>query len=147
MSEPKPAVAVMGAGAVGCYYGGMLALAGVPVTLIGRASHVDAIAREGLTIVRADRRDVVRVEAATDAAAVADAAVVLVSVKSPDTVSAAMAMKPHLRHGAAVVSLQNVSATRTPSSASWIGWCWPPRYGSGRTWRDPVWCVTRDAAS
>jgi 2-dehydropantoate 2-reductase len=107
MSGSNPKVAVMGAGAVGCYYGGMLALAGVPVTLVGRASHVDAIARDGLTIARADRRDVVRVDAATDAAAVAGADVVLVSVKSPDTVAAAAAMKPHLRDGAVVVSLQN----------------------------------------
>jgi 2-dehydropantoate 2-reductase len=107
MSESKPKVAVMGAGAVGCYYGGMLALAGVPVTLIGRPSHVDVFARDGLTIVRADRRDVVRVDASTEASAVADADVVLVCVKSPDTVAASVAMKPHLRDGAVVVSLQN----------------------------------------
>ena len=103
----KPRVAVMGAGAVGCYYGGMLALAGVAVTLIGRAHHAEAIARDGLTIVRSDRRDVVGVAAATDVAAVADADVVLVCVKSPDTVAAATAMKPHLRDDAVIVSLQN----------------------------------------
>jgi 2-dehydropantoate 2-reductase len=103
----KPQVAVMGAGAVGCYYGGTLGLAGVPVTLIGRAHHAEVIARDGLTIVRADRRDAVPVAAATDAAAVADAEVVLVCVKSPDTVAAATAMKPHLRRDAVVVSLQN----------------------------------------
>ena len=39
-------IAIVGAGAVGCYFGGMLARAGVPVTLIGRASHVDAIRNE-----------------------------------------------------------------------------------------------------
>jgi 2-dehydropantoate 2-reductase len=103
----KPQVAVMGAGAVGCYYGGMLALAGVPVTLIGRPHHSDAIAGSGLTIVRSDRRDVVRVAAATDAAAVAGADVVLVCVKSPDTVAAAATMQPHLRSDAVIVSLQN----------------------------------------
>lgn len=97
----------MGAGAVGGFYGGMLALAGAPVTLIGRASHVDAVRRSGLTIARADRRDVVRVEAATDASAVATADVVLVCVKSPDTRQAAEAMSPHLRDDAVVVSLQN----------------------------------------
>lgn len=97
----------MGAGAVGGFYGGMLALAGAPVTLIGRASHVDAVRRSGLTIARADRRDVVRVEAATDASAVATADVVLVCVKSPDTRQAAEAMRPHLREDAVVVSLQN----------------------------------------
>ncbi len=36
-------IAVMGAGAVGCYFGGMLARAGHRVTLIARPSHVEAI--------------------------------------------------------------------------------------------------------
>jgi 2-dehydropantoate 2-reductase len=107
MSDGQPTVAVMGAGAVGCFYGGMLALAGVPVTLIGRKHHVEVIAHEGLTIVRADRRDVVAAHAATDAAAVHDADVVLVCVKSPDTVGVAEAIAPHLRPDAVVVSLQN----------------------------------------
>lgn len=97
----------MGAGAVGGYYGAMLALSGVPVTMIGRASHVEAMRRDGLAILRADRRDVARVEASIDASAVASADVVLVCVKSPDTREAAIAMKPHLRSDAVVVSLQN----------------------------------------
>jgi 2-dehydropantoate 2-reductase len=108
MTMPRlPKVAVMGAGAVGGYYGGMLALAGAPVTLIGRPAHVDAVKRDGLAIVRADRRDVARVDASTDASAVAGADVALVCVKSPDTRDAAEAMKPHLRADAVVVSLQN----------------------------------------
>jgi len=41
-------IAVMGAGAVGCFYGGMLARAGHEVTLIGRPSHVEAIARRAV---------------------------------------------------------------------------------------------------
>ena len=40
-----PRIAVMGAGALGCYFGGMFARAGAPVTLIGRAQHVEAMAR------------------------------------------------------------------------------------------------------
>jgi len=102
-----PSVAVMGAGAVGCYYGGMLAAAGAAVTLVGRPTHVDAIAENGLVIERSDRRDVVRVRAASDAAAVRGADVVLLCVKSPDTEQAAAAMKSHLRADAVVVSLQN----------------------------------------
>jgi ketopantoate reductase len=39
---------VLGAGAVGCYFGGMLARAGAPVTLIGRPQHVKALERDGL---------------------------------------------------------------------------------------------------
>ena len=98
---------MLGAGAVGCYFGGMLARAGAPVTLVGRALHVDAIDRHGLVIEFADRREIVRVRASTDVAASADADVVLVCVKSPDTEAAARSLAPHLRHDAAVVSLQN----------------------------------------
>ena len=50
-------IAVMGAGAVGCYYGGMLACASHEVVLIGRAQHVEAIRRAGLFMdTRAFRR-------------------------------------------------------------------------------------------
>ena len=41
---------VMGAGAVGCYYGAMLARAGHPVTLVGRQRHVEVIRRDGLIL-------------------------------------------------------------------------------------------------
>lgn len=105
---PLPRVAVMGAGGVGCYYGGMLARAGVPVTFIGRAGHVDAIRRDGLVIEFADgRREVVRADASTDAAAVRDADVVLLCVKSPDTTGVCGSMLPLLSNAAAVVTLQN----------------------------------------
>lgn len=102
-----PRVAVMGAGAVGGYYGGMLALAGAPVTMIGRPQHVAAMQRDGLVIERADRRDVARVDAATGPEAVAGADVVLLCVKSPDTRSAAASMRPYLAPDAVVVTLQN----------------------------------------
>jgi 2-dehydropantoate 2-reductase len=100
-------VAVLGAGAVGCFYGGMLARAGVPVTLIGRAAHVESIRRDGLAIEWADRRETIRVDASTDVAAVHDADLVLVCVKSPDTGAAARSLAPHLAADAVVASLQN----------------------------------------
>ena len=43
-------VAVVGAGAVGCYYGGLLLRAGHDVTFIGRQPHVDAINANGLLL-------------------------------------------------------------------------------------------------
>ena len=36
-------IGVMEAGAVGCYFGGRLAGAGVPVTLVARPAHAEAI--------------------------------------------------------------------------------------------------------
>ena len=70
MSEESwPRVAVVGAGAVGCYYGGMLARAGAPVTLIGRPVHVDAIVRDGLLLDTLQFKERVSVTASTDMAA------------------------------------------------------------------------------
>jgi 2-dehydropantoate 2-reductase len=43
-------IAVMGAGAVGCYYGFKLARAGHEAVLIGRPQHVEAIQRHGLRL-------------------------------------------------------------------------------------------------
>ena len=102
-----PRIAVVGAGAVGCYYGAMLARAGAPVTLVGRARHVDAIRRDGLVLEMHGTREHVRAEASTDPAAVAGARLVLVCVKSGDTEAAARALAPHVTPETIVVSLQN----------------------------------------
>ena len=100
-------IAVMGAGAVGCYYGGMLACAGHDVTLIGRQNHVDAIQRDGLLLDTQSFKEQVRLQASTEPSAVAGATLVLFCVKSTDTESAAAAIRPHLLPGALVLSLQN----------------------------------------
>jgi len=100
-------VAIVGAGAVGCYYGGMLARAGVSVTLVGRPQHVEAMRRDGLRITTATFDEHVRVDASTGTAAVAGAALVLVCVKSPDTEATGRELAPHLAPGVRVLSLQN----------------------------------------
>jgi 2-dehydropantoate 2-reductase len=100
-------VVIVGAGAVGCYFGGMLARAGVPVTLIGRSAHIDAIRRDGLFLERSDFQEFVRLEADTDIRAVSGGTIVVLCVKTIDTETAAAAMAPHLREGALVVSFQN----------------------------------------
>jgi len=100
-------VAVLGAGAVGCYYGGMLARAGHRVTLIGRPAHVEAIARDGLRFESKGFAENVRTATSTSAAAVRGASLVLFCVKSTDTDTAAAQIAPHLDAGAIVVNLQN----------------------------------------
>lgn len=100
-------VVVVGAGAVGCYYGGMLARAGVRVTLIARPQHVEAIRRDGLLMETTTFTEHVEVAATTDMDAVAEGDLVLLCVKTLDTVNAAREVKARLRPGAVVVSMQN----------------------------------------
>jgi len=100
-------IAVMGAGAVGCYYGGMLARAGHAVTLIGRPQHVAAVERDGLLLETQTLKAHVPMHASSEASAVAGASLVLFCVKSTDTESAAALMRPHLMPGALLLTLQN----------------------------------------
>jgi 2-dehydropantoate 2-reductase len=100
-------IAVVGAGAVGCYFGGMLARAGVAVTLIGRAQHVDAINRDGLFLERSDFQGYIKLQADTRIEEIRDATIVLLSVKTIDTETAAAAIAPHLGKDAVLVSFQN----------------------------------------
>jgi 2-dehydropantoate 2-reductase len=100
-------IAVMGAGAVGCYYGGLLARAGHEVVLIGRPLHMEAIRRLGLLLEVGTFRDYVPLQAATDAVGVRGAKLVLCCVKSTDTEQAGREMAPHLDPDAVVLSLQN----------------------------------------
>lgn len=102
-----PEIAVVGAGAVGCYFGAMLARAGMRVTLIGRAPHVEAIRRDGLRFLSGDADERVAVNATSDIAAVAQAQLILFCVKSLDTGAAAAVMAPHLKPDAVVLCLQN----------------------------------------
>jgi 2-dehydropantoate 2-reductase len=100
-------VAVMGAGAVGCYFGGMLARAGHDVTLIARPQHVEAIRQAGLRMETKTFEEHVKLGASGDAAAVQGADLVLFCVKSTDTEAAGAQIKPHLAPGALVLCLQN----------------------------------------
>ena len=100
-------VAVMGAGAVGCYYGGMLARAGHDVTLIARAQHVEAVRRSGLRMETKAFDANVPMQASVEASGARGAKLVLFSVKSPDTERAGAALAPHLEPDAVILSLQN----------------------------------------
>ncbi|MFE3837074.1 ketopantoate reductase family protein [Pseudogemmobacter sonorensis] len=110
-------IAVMGAGAVGCYYGALLAEAGEAVTLIGRPALAAAVRDQGGLFLETGghKRLVPAAEAAgkpglsvvTGPEGVAGADLVLFAVKSGDTEAAGRQIAPHLAPGAAVLSLQN----------------------------------------
>jgi 2-dehydropantoate 2-reductase len=107
MTNPRLHVAVMGAGAVGCYFGGMLARAGHDVTLIARPQHVEAIVRDGLRMDTATFDEYVRAKASSDPAAVEGAQLVLLCVKSGDTESAGHQLRPYVGKDTVVLCLQN----------------------------------------
>ena len=106
-SENWPRIAVVGAGAVGGYFGGMLARAGAPVVMIGRAAFVEAVRKNGLLLDTLQFKETLRVEASTGLEAARGAEVILFCVKTTDTESTARAVAPLLSPSATLVSLQN----------------------------------------
>lgn len=106
-SQPWPRIAVVGAGAVGGYFGGLLARAGAPVTMIARPAFVEAVKKNGLFLDTLQFQEKVRVEASAEITAVRGAEVVLFCVKTTDNTGTARAIAPLLSNGALVLSMQN----------------------------------------
>jgi 2-dehydropantoate 2-reductase len=100
-------IAVMGAGAVGCYFGALLHRAGHEVVLIGRKALVEAVHAHGLRLQAQGFDGLLPLQADTAPAAVAGANLVLFCVKSGDTASAGAAMAPFLAPGCTVLNMQN----------------------------------------
>jgi 2-dehydropantoate 2-reductase len=104
-------IAVLGAGSIGGFVGGCWMAAGLPVTLIGRASFAKAVAAHGLEL--SDERGwshrftAEEVDFRTDATALADAQLIVLTVKSGATAEAAQQIAAHARPGTPVLSLQN----------------------------------------
>jgi 2-dehydropantoate 2-reductase len=111
MSATAGPVLVMGAGAIGCYLGGCLQAAGVPVVFVGRPRVLAALREHGLTLTDLDggRRTI-----ASDALSLHQAiplgiapSLVLLAVKSGATAEAAAQLGAALPSGTPVVSMQN----------------------------------------
>ena len=109
MTQPEtwPRVAVIGAGAVGGYYGGIMARSGASVVMIGRPAFVEAVQAQGLFLETTQFQEFIRVEAATELSAVRGADIVLFCVKTTDTADVACQLAPLLTPSSEVVSLQN----------------------------------------
>src|ERR1700675_1430473 len=108
MSAPAwPRVAIVGAGAVGGYFGGLLARAGASVVMIGRPAFVEAVKKNGLFLDTLHFQESVGVEASTELSAIRGAEIVLFCVKTTDNTTTARTLAPLLAPGALVLSLQN----------------------------------------
>jgi 2-dehydropantoate 2-reductase len=109
MSEVRdwPRIAIVGAGAVGGYFGGTLARAGAPVVFIGRKHFVDAVKSKGLVLDKSEGQHRIGGNATIDMSAVRDCSLILFCVKANATSTAAAQMAPFVRPDARVVCLQN----------------------------------------
>ncbi len=102
-----PRIAVVGAGAVGGYFGGMFARAGAPIVFVGRKHFADAIESKGLVLDQSHGQERIRIEATTDIGAVHDCSLILFCVKANDTSATAAQMAPFVKPDSIVVCLQN----------------------------------------
>jgi 2-dehydropantoate 2-reductase len=102
-------IAMMGSGGVGGFFGGRLAHAGYDVSFIARGAHLAAMRERGLLIESEAHGNihVPKVRATDDPASLGPVDLVIFSVKLWDTESAIRQIKPMLKPGAAVLSLQN----------------------------------------
>ena len=109
MSEVRdwPQIAVVGAGAVGGYFGGTLARAGAPVVLIGRKHFVEAVNTKCLILDKSEGQHRIKGVATTDMSAVRDCSLILFCVKANATSTVATEMALFVRPDATVVCLQN----------------------------------------
>ncbi|MEZ2292885.1 2-dehydropantoate 2-reductase [Variovorax sp. RCC_210] len=112
MQEDIPGeVLVMGAGTIGCFIGGSLAAAGVPVTFVGRPRVLDKLATHGMTLTDMDgatrKLPAATLQLSEQVPVGARPELVLLCVKSGATAEAAGELAFALPAGTTVVSLQN----------------------------------------
>ena len=105
---------IMGAGAIGCYVGGRLALSGQHVTWVGRPRVIDALVANGLTVSDLDgfsghiAPNTLRLATSLrDIAITAEPTVILLCVKGGATLAAAQEIAQVCKPGTTIVSLQN----------------------------------------
>jgi len=106
MSDFKK-IYVLGAGAVGCFFGGMLARANKDVTLIARHDRAESISRDSLYMDCQKFQETIQIKATSDLEALRGADLILLAVKSPDTKKVIHKITPILPANAVILSLQN----------------------------------------
>lgn len=106
-TQSWPSIGVMGGGAIGCLYGGWLAKAGAPVTIVGRPIHVEAMRAHGLHVTGRDFDFHVPVNASTDLSALAQSDVILFCTKTRSTENVATELKSFLLPTTAILAFQN----------------------------------------
>ena len=101
-------IAVVGAGAMGSVYAGLLASAGNEVWAIDTwREHIDAIRARGLRVEGASGDRTVRIDATTDASEPGPCNLVIIATKADGVASAAASIGPLLGNDTLVLTIQN----------------------------------------
>ena len=110
MSSPK-SICIAGAGSIGCFVGGMLRAGGHPVSMLARPRVIDEVRTNGLKVTSFEgiehRFTPAEIKLSDNPSILADAAIILVTVKSDDTEEVADLIAKHASADATIVSLQN----------------------------------------
>jgi 2-dehydropantoate 2-reductase len=100
-------IAIVGAGAVGGYYGALLARAGADVAFVARGAHLDAIRANGLRVVGALGDFTVKTTAESDPARIGPVDAVILAVKTYDNKTALPLLPPLVGPQTTVLTIQN----------------------------------------
>lgn len=100
-------VLVMGAGAVGGYFGSMMQMAGEEVVMVARGAHLEAMRKNGLTVISHDDEIHLEVNATDRPSSSGEFDLILVTVKSYDTEKAADLISKNVGSSTLLLSLQN----------------------------------------
>jgi 2-dehydropantoate 2-reductase len=112
-------IAVVGSGAVGCYYGGMLAHAGHDVHFLMR-SDLDTVRREGMVIFSKGKKvPLPRVQCAGTAEEIGAADLVIISIKATANGELERLLPPLIAGHTALLTLQNGLGNEAFLSERW----------------------------
>ena len=100
-------IAILGAGGVGSYYGGILARAGHHVTLLARGSHLEAVRRSGIEVRTPDETFIGAVAATDDLSGIGRVDLAVIAVKSYSLPEIAPAARSLAMKGADILPLLN----------------------------------------
>lgn len=101
-------IAILGTGAMGSVYAGLLASAGLDVWAVDTwAAHVEAMRRDGLRVSGASGERVAKLSATTDPREVGRADLVIIATKARDVAAAAAAARDILAEDGVVLTIQN----------------------------------------
>ena len=122
-------VAIIGPGAVGCYFGGLLARGGHDAVFAARPTTASALRSDGIRVAGAKGDWQVAVRAESEPQQIGKVDVALVCVKLYDTASATRQWQPALARARAVISLQNGIDGIDRLRAAWDGATLPATFG------------------